>query len=341
MEGCHTAVPRRLRRGRDVRTADDAVAVDIRQVSSASDTVASRKIHGKSECVTTVVPKLAAALQAAYEVVQPRPRDYGYTDSLTPGSGCLDLPRIDTPEATVFSMEVVGGSRPAEINISRSPDRLQTELSVATTEMTGGSPPADIDICVVPDVLPIVMSVKAVMSDKSIEMDTPDGVVSRMEMTGGSPPVEIDISRSPDMLQISVTATEIVGGSPPADIDIYVVPDRLQTELSVATTEMAGGSPPADIDICVVPDVLPTAISVKSVMSNKSSEIDTPDAVVSSMEVAGGSPPAEIDISENPDVLQRAVSVTAVVSEKWMERFVINLKVVCSDGLAPDDDPAR
>ena len=338
MEGCHTAVPRRLRRGRDVRTADDAVAVDIRQVSTSSDTVFSRKIHRKSECVTTVVPKLAAAPQAAYEVVQPRPRDY---DSLPPGSGCLDSPKIDTPEAAVSSMEVAGGSPPAEINISRSPDRLQTELSVATTEMASGSPPADIDICVVPDVLPIAMSVKTVMSDKSMEMDTPDGVVSRMEMTGGSPPVEIDISRGSDVLRISVTETEILGGSPPADIDIYVVPDMLQTEISVTTTEMAGGSPPADIDICVVPDVLPIAISIKSVVSDKSSEIDTPDAVVSSMEVAGGSPPAEIDISESLDVLQRAVSVTAVVSEKWMERFVINLKVLCSDGIAPDDDPAR
>ena len=178
--------------------------------------------------------------------------------------------------------------------------------------MAGGSPPVDIDIYMVPYVLPIAMSVKTVMSDKSMEMDTPDGVASRMEMTGGSPPAEIDISRGPDMLQISVTATEI-----------------------------AGGSPPADIDICMVPDVLRTALSVKSVMSDKLREIDTPDAVVSRMEVAGGSPPAEIDISGSPDVLQRAVSVTAVVSEKWMERFVINLKVLYSDGLAPDDGPAR
>ena len=88
----------------------------------------------------------------------PRPRDYGYTDSLTPGSGCLDSPRIDTPEAAVFSMEMAGGSRPAEIHISRSPDRQQTELSVATTGLAGGSPPADIDICMIPDVLPIAMS---------------------------------------------------------------------------------------------------------------------------------------------------------------------------------------
>ena len=34
MEGCHTEVARRLRRGRDVRTADDPVAVDARQIST-------------------------------------------------------------------------------------------------------------------------------------------------------------------------------------------------------------------------------------------------------------------------------------------------------------------
>ena len=52
MEGCNTALPRRLRRGRDVLTDDGAVAVD---------TVVSREIHRKSECVPTVVPTLAAA----------------------------------------------------------------------------------------------------------------------------------------------------------------------------------------------------------------------------------------------------------------------------------------
>ena len=77
MEGYSPALPRQLRRGRDVLTEDGAVAVDTRQVSVASDTVVSRKIHRKSECVPTVVPKLAAAPQAASEVVQPRPRDYG------------------------------------------------------------------------------------------------------------------------------------------------------------------------------------------------------------------------------------------------------------------------
>ena len=100
------------------------MAVGAGQVYTASDTVVSRKIHRKSECVTKVVPKLEAAPQADYQVVQPRPPDYGYTDSLPPGSGCLDSPRIHTPE----------GSPPAEINISRSPDGLQTEISVTSRE---------------------------------------------------------------------------------------------------------------------------------------------------------------------------------------------------------------
>ena len=213
MEGCHTGVPRRLRRGCDVRTVDDPVEVDARQMTTASETVVSRKIHRKSECVTTVVPNLAAAPQADYEVVQPRPPDYGYTDSLPLGSGCLESPRIDTPE----------GSPPAEIKISRSPDRLQTEISATSTEMAGGSLPFDFDIYMVSDVLQIAMSVKTGMSDKLMKMDTPEGVVSRMEMTGGSPPAEIDITSGPDMLQISVTATEMAGGSPPADIIIIII----------------------------------------------------------------------------------------------------------------------
>ena len=202
MEGYYPASPRRLRRGRDVLTKDGAVAVHTRQVSAASDTVVSREINRKSEWIPTVVPKLAAAPQAASEVVQPRPRDSGCMDLLPPVGECLE----------------------------------------------------------------------------SLGMDT--------------------------------------------------------------GMEVAGGSPPADIDISGVPDVLPTAISVTTVVSAKWMEIDTSDAVVSGMEVAGESPPADIDISGGPDVLQTSVSVTTVVSEKWMERFVINLDVVCSDGLASGDDPA-
>ena len=98
-EGYHTVVPRRLRRGRDVRTADDPSAVDARQISAASETVAWEK-HRKSECVMTVVPTSAAGSQADYGVVQPRPPGCGYTDSLPLRSGSLESLRIDTPDGS-------------------------------------------------------------------------------------------------------------------------------------------------------------------------------------------------------------------------------------------------
>ena len=248
---------------------------------------------------------------------------------------------MDTPE----------GSPPAEIKISRSPDKLQTELSATSTEMAGGSPPADIDIYDGPDRLQTEIS------------------ATTTEMTGGSPPAEIRSSGSPDRLQtdLSVTSTEMVGGSPPAHIDICEGPDRLQTEISVTPTEMACGSLPADRDICIIPEVLPIATSMKTAMSDKFMEMDTPDGVVNSMKIAGGSPPAEFTISKSLDwlqtvvsvtwtemaggippadrdncesleLLQRAGSMTAVVSESGWR--VIKPKVMCLDDSAPNDDPA-
>ena len=43
------------------------MAVDTERVSTASDAVVSRETHKNSECVPTVVPKLATAPQAASE----------------------------------------------------------------------------------------------------------------------------------------------------------------------------------------------------------------------------------------------------------------------------------
>ena len=261
MEGYHTVVPRRLRRGRDVRTANDPFAVDTRQISAASETV-TWEIHRKSECVTTAAPTSAAVAQADYEVVQPRPPGYGYTDSLPLGSGSLESLRIDTPD----------GSPPAEIKISRSPDTLQTEWSATSTEMAGGSPPADIDICGSPDTLQTEWSATCTEmasgsppADRDI-CDSPDTLQTEISvitttMSGGSPPAEIRNSRSLDRLQkeISATSTEMAGGSPPAHIDICESPDRLQTVISVTSTEMAGGNPPADRDNCESPELLQRA----------------------------------------------------------------------------------
>ena len=173
-------------------------------------------------------------------------------------------------------------------------------------------------------------------------MDTPDAGESGMEVAGGSHPANMDICVLPDALQTVVSVTAVVSEKW-MEIDI---PDAV-----VSGTEVAGGSPLADIDISGGPDVLPTAIYVTTVVSEKWMKIDTPDAVVSGnesgrmlwcpgTEVAGGSPPADIDISGGPDVLQTAVYVTTVVPEEWMERFVIDLDVLCSDGLASGDDPA-
>ena len=105
--------------------------------------------------------------------------------------------------------------------------------------------------------------------------------------------------------------------------------------------EVAGGSPPTGVDISRGPDALQTAISATTQVSEKWIMIDSPDAVDSGMEMAGGSPPAEFDISVGPDVLLKAISVTALVSEKWMERFVMDLDVLCSDVFTSGDDPAE
>ena len=124
MEGCDTASPRRLRRGRDVLTEDGMVAVDTRQVSAASDIVISREMHMKSECIPTVVPKLAAAPQATS-----RFRLHG----LTPASGeCIGSLGIDTPDAVVSGIEVAVGNLTADNDISVGPEVLQTAVSVTT-----------------------------------------------------------------------------------------------------------------------------------------------------------------------------------------------------------------
>ena len=106
MEGCDPALPRRLRRGRNFLTEDGAVAVDTEWVSAASDAVVSRKTHKNSECVPAVVPKLAAAPQAASEVIQPRPTDSGCTDLLPSLNDCRESLGLGTPDAVESGMEV-------------------------------------------------------------------------------------------------------------------------------------------------------------------------------------------------------------------------------------------
>ena len=210
------------------------MAVDTRQVSAASDTVVSRAIHRKSECIPTVVPKLAAAPQAASEVIQPRPRDSGCMDLLPPVGECLESLGMDTPDAVASGMEVAGGSPPADIDISRGPDVLQTAASVM-----------------------------AVVSEKWMEIDTPDAVVSGTEVAGGSPPGDIDISGGPDVLQTAVSVTTVVSEK---WMEMFVINlDVLCSEGLASGVDPAGGSSDVGSDVCVVPDPIPTAVSVRKV----------------------------------------------------------------------------
>ena len=105
--GCQAAMPRRLCRGRDVRTANNTATADASQESAASCTVGSQKVHRMSECITTVAPGLEEAPQAAHGMVQPRRPDCSCTDPLPLGSGCLVSAGYDTPV----------GNPPAEMNI--------------------------------------------------------------------------------------------------------------------------------------------------------------------------------------------------------------------------------
>ena len=68
------------------------------------------------------MPKLAAAPQAACEVVQLRPPDSGCTDLLPPVGECLESLGLDTPDAVESGMEVTGGIPQAEIDISVDTD---------------------------------------------------------------------------------------------------------------------------------------------------------------------------------------------------------------------------
>ena len=106
--------------------------VDTRQVSAASDTVGFRAIHMKSECIPTVVPKLAAVPQAASEVIQTRPRDSCRMDLLPPVGECIESLGIDTLDAVVSGMKVASGSSTADSDISVGPDVLQTAVSGTT-----------------------------------------------------------------------------------------------------------------------------------------------------------------------------------------------------------------
>ena len=79
--------------------------------------------------------------------------------------------------------------------------------------------------------------------------------------------------------------------------------------------------PPAEMNICNTLDTIQREMSVMLV------------------KMADGSPPAEAKIHTDSDTLQSKLSEMTVNSERWMERFIMNPQVVCSDSLTSDDNP--
>ena len=147
--GCQTAMPRRKRRRRSVRTADSTSAMDTRQESVAPSTLDSERINKKSECITKGEPILEAAPPASHGMAQPKCSDCSRTDPLPLGSGRLSPAGHDTP----------AGKPPAEMNICNTPDNLQIEMSVMLLKMADGSPPAEVKILTDSDILQKELSV--------------------------------------------------------------------------------------------------------------------------------------------------------------------------------------
>ena len=104
-----TAMPRRKRRRRNVRTADSISATDISQESVAPRTKDSEKNHKMPECITMGEPKLEAAPPASHDRAQPNCSDYSRTDPLPLGSERIGPAGHDSPAV----------KPPAEMNILR------------------------------------------------------------------------------------------------------------------------------------------------------------------------------------------------------------------------------
>ena len=157
---CQTAMPRRKRRRRSVRTTDSASAMHTRQESVAQSTLDSERIHKKSECITKGEPILEAAPPASHGMAQLNCSDYSRTDPLPLGEWAPQSGR------TRYSG---GKTSDAEMNICNTPDNLQKEMSVMLLKMADGSPPAEVKILTDSDILQKELSVMTVTSERWME----------------------------------------------------------------------------------------------------------------------------------------------------------------------------
>ena len=90
--------------------------------------------------------------------------------------------------------------------------------------------------------------------------------------------------------------------------------------LGPAGHDSPAGKTPVEMNICNTPDIIQREMSVMLV------------------KMADGSPPDEANIHTDSDTLLSKLPEMTVKSERWMERFIVNPQVVCSDSLTSDDN---
>ena len=245
--GCQTAMPRRKRRRRSVRTTESATAMDTRQESVAPSTLDSERIHKKSECIMKGEPILETASPASHGMAQPQCSDCSRTDPLPSGSGHLSPAGHDAPAER----------RPAGMNICNTPDNLQIEMSVMSLKMAIA--PSTLD------------SERIHKKSECITKGEPILETASPAGHGMAQPQCSDCSRTDPLPSgsghLSPAGHDTLAERRPAGMNICNT--NLQIEMSVMSLKMADGSPPAEVKILTDSDILQKELSVMTVTSER------------------------------------------------------------------------
>ena len=192
-----TAMLRRKRRRRNVRTTDSISATDISQESVAPRTKDPEKIHKMPECITKGEPNLEAAPLASHDRAQPNCSDYSCTDPIPLRSEHIGPAGHDNPAVKPL----------AEMNICNTPDTIQREMSVILVKMADGSPPAEANIRTDSDTLLSKLLEMTVNSERWMErfIMNPQVVCSDSVMSDDYPEERsLDVDDGDDVFQNSI-----------------------------------------------------------------------------------------------------------------------------------------
>ena len=158
--GCQTAMHRRKRRRRNVRTADSVLQRWIQDRNPSPQVQLILRGYIKCQNVSRRGSlNWKQLLRLATEWRQPKCSDCSCTDPLPLVSGRLGPAGHDT----------MVGKPPAEMNICNTSDNLQIEMSVMLVKMADGSPPAEVKILTDSDTLQTELSVMTATSKRWME----------------------------------------------------------------------------------------------------------------------------------------------------------------------------